>query len=170
MQNNTLEYWLRGPLEGIPPLLQPVGNALLQANAEIQDLIQDFPKENLWLRPAGVASVGFHLQHIVGVLDRLFTYSKGESLTAAQLAYLNSEGKENDAVSPHELTAALQRQVDASINHLKTVEESMLTATRFVGRKQLPSTVLGLLFHAAEHTMRHTGQLLVTVRVLAQPL
>jgi uncharacterized damage-inducible protein DinB len=37
---------------------------------------------------------------------------------------------------------------------------------RFVGRAKLPSTVLGLLVHAAEHTMRHTGQLLVTVQVL----
>ena len=170
MPNNTLEYWLRGPLEDIPPLLQPVAHALLQANAEIQDIIKDFPKENLWLKPAGVASVGFHLQHIAGVLDRLFTYSKGESLTEAQLHYLSNEGKENDALSPHDLTTVLQQQIETSIEHLKTVNEDTLTQTRYVGRKQLPSTVSGLLFHAAEHTMRHTGQLLVTVRVLAQPL
>src|SRR6059058_2147899 len=127
MQNNTLEYWLRGPVEGVPALLQPVAHALLQANAEIQDIIKDFPKENLWLKPAGVASVGFHLQHIVGFLDRLFTYSKGESLTESQLHYIDNEGKENDALSPQDLTTALQRQIDISIEYLKTVNENTLT-------------------------------------------
>src|SRR3954468_23186639 len=140
MPNNNIEYWLRGPVEGIPPLLQPVAHALLQANAEIQDLIKDFPKENLWLRPAGVASVGFHLQHIAGVLDRLFTYSKGESLTATQLDYLHNEGKENDALSTGDLLTALQQQIQTSVDYLKTVNEQTLTEPRYVGRKQLPST------------------------------
>ena len=168
MQNNV-EYWLRGPLEGVPPLLQPVAHALLQANAEIQDSIKDFPQEKLWQQLSGVASVGFHLQHMSGVLDRLFTYSKGESLNPGQVDYLNAEGKENNALSPAQLAAALQQQIHTAIDYLKTVDEKMLTQTRYVGRKKLPSTVLGLLFHAAEHTMRHTGQLLVTARVLTQP-
>ena len=38
---------------------------------------------------------------------------------------------------------------------------------REVGRDRIPSTVGGLIFHAAEHTQRHLGQLLVTVRVLS---
>ena len=167
MQNN-IEFWLRGPVEGIPPLVQPVAHALLQANSEIEQIVKDFPRENLWLRPAGVASVGFHLQHIVGVLDRLFTYSKGEQLSAAQLDYLSKEGKENDALTPNDLLAALQQQIHKSIDYLKTIDENTLTQARYVGRKQLPSTVIGLLFHSTEHTMRHTGQLLVTARVLTQ--
>lgn len=166
MQNNTLEYWLRGPLEGVPPLLQPVAHALLQANSEIQELLKDFPNNKLWERPAGVASVGFHLQHIAGVLDRLFTYSKGESLSEAQLLYLSNEGKESNQLSPAGLASALQHQIDAAIAHLKTVKEDGLTQPKYVGRKRLPSTEIGLLFHAAEHTMRHTGQLLVTVKTL----
>ena len=40
-----------------------------------------------------------------------------------------------------------------------------LTEVRTVGRDRLPSTVLGLLVHSAEHVQRHVGQLLVTVRV-----
>ena len=170
MQNNAPEYWQRGPVEGIPPLLQPVAHALLQANAEIQDSVKDFPTEKLWQQPAGLASAGFHLQHIAGVLDRLFTYSKGEALTAQQLDYLSSEGKENKAISTPDLATALQQQTDAAISYLKTVDETTLTQTRYVGRKQIPSTVIGLLFHAAEHTMRHTGQLLVTARVLTETL
>ena len=100
------------------------------------------------------------------MLDRLFTYSKGESLTAAQLDYLRNEGKENDALSPGNLLTALQHQIQISIGYLTTVNEQKLTELRYVGRKQLPSTLIGLLFHSAEHTMRHTGQLLVTARVL----
>src|SRR5207237_6128851 len=112
MQNTTPEYWQRGPIEGIPPLLQPVAHALLQANTEIQDIIKDFPKEKLWQKAAGVASVGFHLQHIAGVLDRLFTYSRGESLTIEQLAYLSEEGKENKTLTTTALAIALQQQIN----------------------------------------------------------
>jgi len=168
MQNNNVEFWLRGPVEGVPPLLQPVAHALLQANSEIQDIINNFPKDKLWQKPASVASVGFHLQHIVGVLDRLFTYSKGNSLTEIQLDYLRKEGKEEDSLTPNGLAAALQQQIHTSIDYFKTIDENTLTQVRTVGRKQLPSTVMGLLFHSAEHTMRHTGQLLVTARVLTQ--
>ena len=67
------EYWMSGPVDNIPALLQPVAHALLQANLEINHLMQDFPEEKLWEKPAGVASPGFHLQHLTGVLDRLFT-------------------------------------------------------------------------------------------------
>ena len=75
------EAWLRGPVEGVPDLLQPVAHALLQAKEETRTLLQNFPAELLWNRPAGLASVGFHLQHVAGVVDRLFTYARGESLS-----------------------------------------------------------------------------------------
>jgi hypothetical protein len=35
-----------------------------------------------------------------------------------------------------------------------------------VGRAKLPATTLGLLFHAAEHTQRHVGQLMTTLKVV----
>ena len=87
----TTEVWLRGPLKGVPPLLQPVGHALLQSLEEVKGIMVGFPEELLWERPAGVASVGFHLQHLTGVLDRLFTYAKGLPLTPEQLAFLQAE-------------------------------------------------------------------------------
>lgn len=160
------EVWLRGPLEGIPALLQPVAHALLQAQEEIHDRLQDFPESLLWEQPAGVASPGFHLQHIPGVLDRLFTYADGRMLSDEQLHYLSLEGKITEGVQLSSLLETLDVQVRQSITRLKTIDPDTLTAIRGVGRKQVPSTVLGLLFHAAEHTMRHTGQLLVTVQVL----
>lgn len=161
------EHWLRGPLADISPFLQPVAHALLQAKDEVTVAFDDFPDHLLWEKPADIASPGFHLQHLTGVLDRLFTYAKGEQLTEEQLHYLRNEGSRADeTISKEELLIAFQEQVDKSIAMLKTFPEGTLTQQRGVGRKQLPSTVLGLLFHAAEHTMRHTGQLLVTLKWL----
>ncbi|MCF6406475.1 DinB family protein [Chitinophaga filiformis] len=163
------EVWMRGPVEGIPALLQPVAHTLLQAQEEIHALMENFPETLLWQQPAGVASAGFHLQHITGVLDRLFTYAAGQSLSDAQLSYLAGEGKQAEGVTVTSLLSAFDTQVAAAITTLKLTDESTLADFRGVGRKQLPSTVMGLLFHSAEHTMRHTGQLLVTVKMLVNP-
>lgn len=124
-----------------------------------------FPPERLWERPAGVASPGFHLQHLSGVLDRLFTYAADQPLSAAQLACLKQEGQPAD-LTVDSLVQAFNQQVDKALEQLRTTAEATLTEFRGVGRAKLPSTVLGLLVHAAEHTQRHVGQLLVTVRVL----
>jgi uncharacterized damage-inducible protein DinB len=160
------EVWLRGPIPDVPALLQPVGHALLQARDEVEALMDDFPDELLWTRPGGVASAGFHLQHLVGILDRLFTYARGEALNASQLDYLKDEGKDTvSAPTSRDLVAAFHRQVEQSLNELRAMNEAILTQPRVVGRGRLPSTVLGLLFHAAEHTQRHVGQLLVTIKV-----
>jgi uncharacterized damage-inducible protein DinB len=160
------ELWLSGPVEGVPALLQPVAHALLQAKEEIHEMMRDFPEELLWDQPAGVASAGFHLQHIVGVLDRTFTYAEGKILTPQQMDYLQAEGKQVPGTDTGILLQKLDEQIDRSVEKLKTTDLNILTEPRGVGRQQLPSTVLGLLFHAAEHTMRHLGQLLVTTRVL----
>ncbi|GAB3557050.1 DinB family protein [Spirosoma fluminis] len=163
----TREVWLRGPLPDIPPLLQPVAHALLQAREEVNALLADFPDALLWVRPSGVASVGFHLQHLTGVLDRLFTYARGEALSSDQLAALALEGKATDLpVSVPNLVDQFNRQVDWAIAQLRETGEQTLTEPRPVGRAQLPSTVIGLFVHAAEHTTRHLGQLLVTARVV----
>ena len=160
------EYWMRGAIENVPALLQPVAHALLQARDEVNEMMVDFPHQLLWNKLAGMASPAFHLQHLTGVLDRLFTYAKAEQLSQDQLAYLSKEGKEDSAITKEQLLNAFNQQVNISLQQLSNTNEKTLTDFRGVGRKQLPSTVLGLLFHAAEHTMRHTGQLLVTVNVL----
>jgi uncharacterized damage-inducible protein DinB len=162
------EYWLRGPIEDVPPLLQPAAHALLQARDEISEALIDFPQELAWQQPAGVASVAFHLQHLTGVLDRLFTYAEGKQLNEQQLVYLAAEGKQHDTVTIESLITQFNKQVDKAIDQLKRTTATSLTESRRVGRKQIPSTVFGLIFHAAEHTMRHTGQLIVTIRLLKQ--
>src|SRR4029079_17315910 len=135
-------------------------------NDEIHAIMDDFPEKRLWEQPAGVASVAFHLQHIPGVLDRLFSYAQGLPISNAQLKYLSEEGLEDSSIKKENLLSNLAERIDSSVEYLKTVDPERLTEMRTVGRKRLPSTVLGLLFHAAEHTMRHTGQLLVTARLL----
>jgi uncharacterized damage-inducible protein DinB len=164
---DTPEVWLRGPISKIPPLLQPVAHAIVQSGEEVEKLMFGFPDEKLWIRPAGVASVGFHLQHLAGVLDRLFTYASGQALTEEQLEFLKLEGGPLPAdITGGELVHRFKAQIQKSLAYLEGTDEHALQNPVSVGRKKLPSTVLGLLFHAAEHTQRHTGQLLVTVRVL----
>jgi uncharacterized damage-inducible protein DinB len=162
------EYWLRGPVEDIPALLQPVAHALLQAREEIGTILKDFPAHRVWEQPYGVASVAFHLQHIAGVLDRLFTYALQKQLDEKQLAYLAAEGIKNETIPVESMLQHFNQQVDKAIEQLRTTAVSSLEEKRGVGRKQIPSNVIGLLFHAAEHTMRHNGQLLVTVRMVKQ--
>jgi len=165
--NNKPEVWLRGPLDNMPGLLQPVAHALLQAREEIIELMNGFPFELLWERPNGLASPGFHLQHLSGVLDRLFTYARGEKLSQNQLDYLAAEGKPTGTIiNVTILVERFNQQVDNALAELRKTDELTLTEPRTVGRAQLPSTVIGLYVHAAEHTMRHVGQLLVTVKIL----
>lgn len=165
MKSVKAEVWQRGPVEGVPALLQPVAHALLQAREEVTDIMKDCPEHLLWLGPAGLASVGFHLQHLSGVLDRLFTYARGCQLNDKQLHFLSIEGQPQ--ANSKQLLMAFQLQVDHAIQQLKDTHESTLLNNREVGRKKVPSNVIGLLFHAAEHTMRHTGQLLVTVKIVS---
>ena len=166
-KDNKPEVWLRGPLPEIPSLLQPVAHALLQALEEISDIQDEFPSALLWKRPAGVASVGFHLQHLTGVLDRLFTYAREESLNESQLSYLKSEENEPFSGCTYiDLLGNFKVQIAKAISQLKKTNESRLTEIRYVGRAKIPSTHLGLLFHAAEHTQRHVGQLLVSAKIL----
>lgn len=163
---NKPEVWLRGPLDNIPALLQPVVHALLQAREELNELMTGFPDSLLWNKVAGMASPGFHLQHLTGVLNRLFTYAKGEALSDYQLNYLKAEGKPIENIQATYLVQQFNLQVYSAIQQLSETDEATLTQARGVGRAQLPSTVMGLYVHAAEHTMRHLGQLLVTVNVL----
>jgi hypothetical protein len=159
------EYWLRGAVDQVPALLQPIAHALLQVRAEVNTVISGLSEGNLWVQPNGVAAPGFHLQHIAGVIDRLFTYARGESLSDAQVEWLGGEGK-NKSLPREGLLTILNDQVDKALDQLRISDPACLTDIRYVGRKRIPSTVLGLLSHAADHSMRHLGQLLVTVRVL----
>jgi len=164
---DKLEVWQRGPLQEMPDLLQPIAHALLQAEEELDEMMNNFSDDLLWQRPANVASPAFHLQHLSGVLDRVFTYARNEPLTDFQLAQLHDEDvAPQQNVTAQSLLQRFKRQIKTAIIQLQNTKEDTLKEFRGVGRKQLPSTVIGLLVHAAEHTMRHVGQLSVTVKIL----
>ncbi|HLW19685.1 MAG TPA: DinB family protein [Cyclobacteriaceae bacterium] len=167
MDKTRLEVWQRGPIEGVPDLLQPVAHALLQSSEDAGKYTEDFPDELLWEKPFGMASVGFHLNHLTGVVDRLFAYADNKKLTEAQLKFLKAEeNPENELLQTADLVEVFQRKVQQAVEFLKQTSTDDLTEFRGLGRAQIPTTKLGLLFHAAEHSQRHIGQLLVTVRVL----
>jgi hypothetical protein len=158
---------MRGPVPEIPPLLQPVAHALLQAAEEVRAVVGPLSTDHLWSKPGGAASVGFHVRHAAGSLDRLFTYARGEALSAEQRDSLANEATPGSPpAAGADLAAAFERQVDRALAQLRATPESTLLEARGVGRLQLPSPVLGLLFHAAEHTQRHVGQIVTTSRIV----
>jgi len=164
------EPWLRGPVEGIPPLLMPVAHALVMAREDVAVALAELGPEELWSRPRGAASAGFHAMHLAGSLDRLFTYARGEQLSATQLDALKAERRSEERVGIQEaLVADFDAAIERALDQLRATDPATLLEPREVGRARLPSTVLGLLFHAAEHTQRHIGQLVTTSKVVRAP-
>ena len=162
------EVWLRGPVAGIPPLLQPVAHSLLQSREELQATLERLTPEQIWTRPAGAASVGFHARHAGGSLDRLFTYARGERLSPGQQAALGAEGEPDaEPRAGERLLAGFSDAVERALAQLRATAEATLSDSRAVGRAQLPTTVIGLLFHGAEHALRHVGQAVTTAKVVA---
>src|SRR5690606_22308853 len=109
---SKLEVWQRGPIEGVPDLLQPVAHALLQANEEVERIMENFPDHLLWEKPYGMASVGFHLNHLSGVVDRLLTYADNRKLSEDQFRFLKREGNpDNLPIGTEDLVNAFNRKV-----------------------------------------------------------
>jgi DinB superfamily len=161
------EVWLRGPVDGIQPLLQPAAHTLLQVGEDVMPIVAHLTPDQLWARPGGAASIGFHLAHFPGSLDRLLTYSRGEGLSEKQFAALAAERTiHEDRPELARLMAGVSNGLDAAIDYLRGVPPDSLLLPREVGRKRLPSTTLGLIFHAAEHSARHAGQIVTLTRVL----
>ncbi len=160
------EWWQRGPVDGIPAVLQPIAHILLQVRESVGEIVEPLTADEWNARPAGVASAAFHVRHIAGVIDRLFTYARGSALSTEQFAAIRSEGQELLGADVATVLNALSTRVDAALAELRTIDVTTLADFRGVGRAQLPSTVIGCLVHGAEHAMRHVGQLSVTVRIV----
>jgi uncharacterized damage-inducible protein DinB len=163
--NTQPERWLRGPVEGVPALLQPAAHALLQTLDDVEAATEGLTNEQLWRSPGGAASIGYHLTHLSGSTDRLLTYARGEMLSDAQKAAFKAESNPPvaDAAS---LLADVRRAFDVALAQLRATPVPSLTDPRAVGRAGLPTTVIGLLFHVAEHSQRHAGQVVTTARVV----
>jgi hypothetical protein len=145
----------------------PVVHALIQAREDLDRIAAEVPPEHVWIRPGGAASIGFHARHTGGALDRLFTYARGETLSDAQKAALREEGAAGDPpASLASVVAGAGAIIDRALDQLRTTSRDSLLDERKLGRAGLPTNVLGLLFHAAEHCTRHVGQAITTAKIL----
>jgi uncharacterized damage-inducible protein DinB len=161
------EPWLRGPIEGIDPLRAPILYAFQQAREDLAHWTEGLD-HRIWFQPAGLAPLGFQLRHIAGSVDRLMTYVEGGQLTEVQLAALKTESEPSG--TRDQLLAAISESFQNAERIVRALDPTTLCDPRAVGRKKLPTTVIGLLTHIAEHTQRHVGQAIVTSRVLSSGL
>ena len=164
------EVWLRGTVDGFDPLVMPVVHSLLQAREDIERLAATVPPEHVWRTPGGAASIGFHVRHLGGALDRLLTYARGEMLNDAQKAAAKAECDDHPHLDGAALAARVTAAIETAIDQLRATDTATLTHERKVGRAGLPTTVSGALFHGAEHTARHAGQFISTVKLLSAGL
>ncbi len=162
---NLPEPWLRGPVEAVAPVLQPAAHALLQAREDIAALAPSVPSDVLW-REAGAATAGFHALHLAGALDRLFTYARGEALNDDQKTAARAEATPRTDLDGAALVAIVDAAVEKALAQLRATPADSVFDERKVGRAGLPSNVLGLLFHGAEHSTRHSGQFISTVKLV----
>ena len=160
------EVWLRGAVPNVQPMLQPVAHSLMQSLEEVGTGLQRADMESLWSRPGAAASAGYHVLHAMGSLDRLFTYARGSQLDDAQRQALEREKDTALRMEPSALARAFEETVGRALEQIRETQASDLLVARPVGRAGLPSTVMGLLFHGAEHTLRHAGQFITTMKVV----
>ena len=150
------EPWLRGPVPGVSPLAAPILFAFQQAREDLEAAATGLSTEQIWATPFGLGSVGFHLRHIAGATERLMTYLEGKQLSEDQMAALKAE--KQPGASREELLADIDAAFRRSEETVRGLDPRSLPEARAVGRKRLPTTVIGLLTHIAEHTQRHVGQ------------
>jgi uncharacterized damage-inducible protein DinB len=160
------EPWLRGPIEGIHPLVMPLFFTFAHVREEVAKHAAGLTPEELWRKPGGAGSVGFHLKHLAGSVDRLTTYLRGDQLSDKQLDVLRDEA-EPDRSLP-ELLQVVEEALRKSEEELRRIHPESLYEPRSIGRRALPTTVLGLIVHIAEHTQRHLGQMITTAKIVGQ--
>jgi uncharacterized damage-inducible protein DinB len=147
-------------------LLQPAAHAIEQVRRDLPPLLRTLDEERLWARPGRSASIGYHAVHLAGSLERLFTYARGEPLNDHQRAALARE-RTIDTEHPgiETVVGLVEEALAAALTQLEGTRAEELLLGREVGRAKAPATTLGLLFHGAEHTARHAGQIITLVRV-----
>ncbi len=152
-----MEPWLAGRFSHLAPVPRLLCCSLEQSLDEVRHWTAPLDDAQLWSEPFEKTSVGFQLRHLAGSVDRLLTYARGESISTTQLAFLKAEA--GPGAPKAELLAALEQAYAAATAFAHTATD--LDAPRFIGRQRLETPLGVLLAHIAEHTQRHTGQLIV---------
>jgi uncharacterized damage-inducible protein DinB len=164
--SNLPEPWLRGTLGEMRAVTRAVLHALELAKEDLWKWCWPLSEQQLNERPHGIAPVAFHLRHIGRSLDRLLTYAEGRTLDQSQLALLISElapQAKHDA-----LFEELKLALESADRRVRALASADFETPQKVGKKQLPSTIGGLLVHVADHTQRHVGQAITTAKLVAK--
>ncbi|MGH9558925.1 MAG: DinB family protein [Bryobacteraceae bacterium] len=156
MPETLPEPWLRGPIADVDPLLAPILYTFDHAREDLAKYTGGLTSEQIWATPHGFGSVGFHLRHMAGSTGRLMTYVQGKQLSEAQRAAHQTELK--PGANREQLLADLDTAFKSAEVVVRSLDPATLAEPRQVGRLKLPSTVIGLLTHIAEHIQRHVGQ------------
>lgn len=165
MQKSDLpEPWLRGTLAEVPAVQRAVLHALELAREDLERWCDGLTDEELHVRPGGIAPVAFHLRHIARSMDRLLTYAEGNQLSSEQISLMKAEMEPGG--SRNELMAELVVAIAKSGKRIRAFSLEQLEEARYVGKKQLPASVGGLLVHVADHTQRHVGQAITTAKIV----
>lgn len=159
------EPWISGSYAEVDPLVRPLLHCFDHALLDLEKWTEGLTTEQMWARPLGLGAVGFHMKHITGSADRLFTYAGGQMLSEEQMRALRAEETEAGG-SREELLGEMRRMFAGIAQKVRALDPATLREARGVGRKQLPTTVHGLLVHIAEHTMRHVGEAIITAKVV----
>lgn len=158
------EPWLRGTHSELSAVLRAILHAFELAKEDATLWCDGLSDEQLNAASFGLTPIAFHLRHIPRSLDRLLTYAEGNQLSAEQIASLKSEGTPN--AKREELFTEFAQGIASAAERVRAFAGADLDQARGVGKKQLPTSVGGLLVHLADHTQRHTGQIVTTAKVL----
>jgi uncharacterized damage-inducible protein DinB len=159
-----IEPWLRGTYSEVPAAARAVLHALDLALDDIAKWTAGLTDAEVRSAPLELTPISFHLRHIARSTDRILTYAEGNQLTAEQLAALKAESIGEESLA--ELIAEVEISFSNAADHIRTLATADLNTARFVGRKQLPTSIGGALIHVADHTQRHVGQVVTTAKVL----
>jgi uncharacterized damage-inducible protein DinB len=158
------EPWLQGTLTDLPVLQRAILHSLQMAQEDATKWCGGLDDREIHARPFGLPSVAFQLRHIARSLDRFCCYAEGVPLNPQQLAALASE-MENSGTRDS-IFGELEASLETTRERLDTIIRQPLETPITIGRKHLPTTLAGLLVHAAEHTQRHVGQAITTAKVI----
>jgi uncharacterized damage-inducible protein DinB len=159
-----VEPWLRGTHTDVPAVGRAVLHALELALDDLTKWTEGLTDAEVHSQPLGLPSVAFHLRHIARSTDRLLSYAEGNQLSSEQLAALKGEQSGEESLAA--LLAEVEVSFSSAADRVRVLATANFDTFRGVGRKQLPTSIGGALIHVADHTQRHTGQVVTTAKVL----
>jgi hypothetical protein len=159
-----IEPWLRGTYSEVPAAGRAVLHALDLALDDIRKWTEGLSDLEIHSEPLSLTPVAFHFRHLARSTDRILTYAEGSQLSVEQLAALKAEATGNEPLSA--LLIDLETAFASAETRIRVLAAADLNTPRGIGRKQLPTTLGGAMIHVADHTQRHTGQIVTTAKLL----